>query len=69
MQATDDARLNVWARQPKKFFRRATIDLDGSLVLTTGECKEGMDISYKGTWGYHPLLLTLAETSGVCCVW
>ncbi len=24
MRAADDARLNVWARQPKKFFDRAT---------------------------------------------
>ena len=65
MRAADDARLNVWARQPKKFFDRATIDLDGTLVVTTGECKAGMDISYKGTWGYHPLLVTLAETGEV----
>ena len=65
MRAADDARLRVWARQPKKFFDRATIDLDGTLVVTTGECKEGMDISYKGTWGYHPLLVTLAETGEV----
>jgi len=41
MQAADEARLNVWARQPKKFFDRATIDLDGTLVVTTGECKGG----------------------------
>jgi hypothetical protein len=65
MRAIDEARLNVWARQPKKFFDRATIDLDGTLVVTTGECKEGMDISYKGTWGYHPLLVSLAETGEV----
>jgi hypothetical protein len=51
MQAIDVARLRVWARQPKAFFRRATIDCDGRLVVTTGECKEGMDISSKGTWG------------------
>ena len=63
--AIDDARLNVWRRQPKKFFARATIDFDGTLAITDGECKEGMDISYKGTWGYHPLLVSLAETGEV----
>jgi hypothetical protein len=65
MQALDVARRNVWARQPKKFFARATLDADGTLVVTTGECKEGMDISYKGTWGYHPLIVSLAETGEV----
>ena len=65
LQAADDARLNVWARQPAEFFRRATIDMDGALIATTGECKQGMDISYKGTWGYHALLLSLAETGEV----
>lgn len=65
MQAVDDARLNVWAEQPKEFFDRATIDMDGTLVVTTGQCKQGMDISYKGTWGYHPLVVSLAETGEV----
>lgn len=65
MHAIDEARLNVWARQPEEFFDRATIDMDGTLVITTGECKEGMDISYKGTWGYHPLVVSLAETGEV----
>jgi hypothetical protein len=27
--------------------------MDGTLVETTGQCKEGMDIAYDGTWGYH----------------
>ena len=63
--AIDEARLNAWGRQPKSFFHRATIDMDGSLVITTGECKEGMDLSYKGTWGYHPLIVSLAETGEV----
>jgi hypothetical protein len=65
MRAIDEARLTVWARQPKAFFRRATIDCDGTLVVTSGECKGGMDISYQGTWGYHPLLVSLAETGEV----
>lgn len=65
LRAADDARLKVWARQPQEFFQRATIDLDGTLVITTGQCKEGMDISYQGTWGYHPLVVSLAETGEV----
>ena len=65
MGAIDEARLTVWARQPEAFFDRATIDLDGVLVATTGACKQGMDISYKGTWGYQVLIVSLAETGEV----
>jgi hypothetical protein len=55
-------RLKVWRQQPKEFFDEAVIDGDGTMVETTGECKQGMDISYKGQWGYHPLVLSLANT-------
>jgi hypothetical protein len=61
-EAFDEARLRVWSRQPQEFFEEAVIDMDGTLVPTTGECKQGMDISYKGDWGYHPLAVTLANT-------
>jgi len=60
--AIDEARRNVWAQQPDDFFDCATVDMDGTVVETTGECKFGMDMSYKGIWGYHPLLISLAET-------
>jgi hypothetical protein len=63
-----DARLKVWAEQPPDFFRRATIDMDGVLVETDGRCKQGMDIAYDGTWGYHPLVLSLAETKEVLSI-
>jgi hypothetical protein len=65
MDIINDTRLKVWAKQPKEFFKRATIDMDGSLVGTLGECKAGMDISYNGIWGYHPLIVTLANTGEV----
>ena len=55
-------RLKVWRRQPKKFFAEAVVDADGTMVETTGECKQGMDINHKGQWGYHALVLSLANT-------
>ena len=67
-EAIDEARLKVWAEQPPEFFREAIIDMDGTLVETSGECKAGMDIAYDGTWGYHPLLVSLANTGEVLCV-
>jgi hypothetical protein len=64
----DDIRIKVWAKQPAAFFEQATIDMDGTLVATTGECKRGMDIAYDGTWGYHALVLSLANTHEVLSV-
>jgi hypothetical protein len=63
-----DTRIKVWASQPPAFFDQATIDMDGTLVGTTGQCKGGMDLAYDGTWGYHPLVLTLANTGEVLTV-
>jgi hypothetical protein len=64
-EAFDVARLQVWARQPGSFFDRAVIEADGTMVETGAECKQGIDISYKGVWGYHPLVVTLANTGEV----
>jgi len=55
-------RLKVWRQQPKPFFDEAILDADGTMVETSGECKQGMDINYKGQWGYHALVLSLANT-------
>ena len=52
----------MWQQQPPAFFEHAIIEADGSIVETTGACKEGMDLSYDGHWGYHPLLVSLANT-------
>lgn len=61
----DDTRVKLWEQQPDDFFHQARIDADGSLVGTGGECKQGMDIAYDNTWGYHPLLISLANTREV----
>jgi hypothetical protein len=58
----NQARRKVWAQQPKSFFRQGIIDVDGTIAETTGECKQGMDMSYKGIWGYAPLIVSLANT-------
>jgi hypothetical protein len=58
----NEVRLKVWARQPDDFFDCAKIDMDGTHVTTTGEYKEGIDLSYKGGWCYHTLAVTLANT-------
>jgi hypothetical protein len=60
--AINETRLRVWRAQPAAFFEEAIIDADGTLAETTGQCKEGMDITYDGVWGYHPLVVSLANT-------
>jgi hypothetical protein len=62
METINQVRLNVWKQQPAKFFARAVIEADGTLAPTTGQCKDGMNISYDGQWGYHPLVISLANT-------
>ena len=61
-QVFNATRLKVWRQQPQKFFEEAVLDADGTMVETTGQCKQGMDINYKGQWGYHPLVISLANT-------
>ena len=68
LDAINCARLKVWKRQPQEFFNEALVDMDGTMTVTTGECKEGMDISYKGEWGYHPLVVSLANTQEVLSI-
>ena len=62
MDAFNETRLRVWGQQPRDFFDHATIDADGTLAPTSGWCKQGVDIAYDGTWGYHPLVVSLANT-------
>jgi len=63
MRATNECRLRVWRQQGQSFLKEAIIDADGVIAGTTGECKAGMEISYKGTWGYHPLVVSLSNTA------
>jgi len=60
--AINETRVRIWRAQPAAFFDEAIIEADGTLAETTGQCKEGMEISYEGVWGYHPLVVSLANT-------
>ena len=59
------ARLKVWQVQPKGFLKESFVDVDGTIAATSGECKQGMGLSYKGIWGYAPLIVSLANTKEV----
>jgi hypothetical protein len=62
MEVKNTVRENIWQNQPKSFRNEAVINVDGTITATHGECKEGMDISYNGQWGYHPLVVSLHNT-------
>ena len=62
MECINDTRARVWKTQPAAFFERAVVDIDATIAPTLGECKQGMDLSYKGIWGYAPLIVSLANT-------
>lgn len=63
-EAAMAARRRVWASQGAEFIAStARVDADATIVATTGETKEGMDISYSGIWGYSALVVSLANTA------
>ncbi len=64
-EAFHEPRLKVWQLQPNAFFEQAIIEADGTMVETYGEKKAGIGMNYKGQWGYHPLVVTLANTREV----
>jgi len=57
----NEARLRVWKEQPDVFLDEAFLDADGTIAPSDGWCKQGVDIADDGTWGYHPLLVSLAN--------
>ena len=63
MEATNSIRPKLWKKRLCRRERKeAIIDVDGTYAPTWGQCKEGMGLSYKGQWSYHPLLVSLANT-------
>jgi len=64
-ECVNRARVKVWKVQPAGFLQEAFVDVDGTIAGTYGECKEGIGLSYKGIWGYGPLVVSLANTKEV----
>ena len=59
----DQAQEKVWKRRyGKKKAARAIVDLDSCVRPVYGDQKEGTDFTYKGSFGYHPLVISLADT-------
>ena len=62
-EVIDQAQEKVWKRRyGKKKAARAIVDLDSCVRPVYGDQKEGTDFTYKGSFGYHPLVISLAGT-------
>ncbi|HZM79150.1 MAG TPA: IS1380 family transposase [Candidatus Limnocylindrales bacterium] len=63
MEAINTVRARLWASRGADLLGPvAYIDIDGTIVPTDGKRKAGLGMSYKGIWGYAPLLVSLANT-------
>jgi hypothetical protein len=46
MRAVHETQCRVWKHLSTAERKLALIDVDGTIAPTSGECKEGMDLSY-----------------------
>lgn len=66
MECINAVRPRLWRGRGRELLGPvAYIDVDGTLAPTLGTKKAGMDMAYKGVWGYHPLVVSLANTGEV----
>ena len=66
MESINTVRPKLWATRGRDLLGPvAYVDVDGTIAPTCGRRKDGMDMSYKGIWGYAPLIVSLANTREV----
>jgi hypothetical protein len=65
MDTCNETRLRVRKEQPEDFVDEAFLDADGTIAPSDGWCQQGVDISYKGVGGDHPLVVSLAAATGL----
>jgi len=69
MERINAVRPQLWTGRGRDLLGPiAYLDADGTIVPTHGKRKQGMDMSYKGIWGYAPLIVSLANTREVLYV-
>ena len=61
MEAINSARQRVWNEQPRGFLSHAFIDTDGTIAGTLESAKEALGFPTKGSRGYAPLIISLAN--------
>ncbi len=63
MEIFNKINRKMWkATLDEEALENGIIDIDSTIQETYGECKEGMNMSYKGLWGFAPLVITEATT-------
>ena len=66
MACVNRCREKLWTTRCRDLLKdEALVDIDGTLAPTTGWHKQGIGLSYNGIWGYHPLVVSLANTKEI----
>ena len=62
-QITDEMHREVWRmRYGRKKQAQVILDIDSHIHHVYGDQKQGTDFTHKGKLGYHPLVISLADT-------
>ena len=66
MECINAVRPALWHKRGRALLGSMTyLDVDGTMVPTSGERKASMGLSHEGIWGYQTLLISLANTKEV----